>query len=266
MNVELVLAPNPGLFTGAGTNTWVLESDGEVVIIDPGPIDDSHEKAIATAVEKVGRPLAVLVTHTHSDHAPLANPLGRALDVPVFGYRAAADFVPDEMVTEGWRLRFGADNLVVIYTPGHSDDHLCFLVGRRLFTGDHIMGGSSVMIEDLSSYLQSLRRLRRLDLEHLFPGHGPEIENPTEVIDWYLAHRLQRERQIVAALKAGTSSLGELVEAVYEEVDPGLHLLAVRSVAAHLRKLATEGLVEFTADEDPTWEASVRLLERRRPH
>jgi len=240
VRIERVLAPNAGPFTGPGTNTWLLESDGKVVVIDPGPVSDAHFDAILAAIGR--RSVAsVLVTHTHSDHAPLANPLARELHVPAYGHAAGPEFDPDLRLTEGSTVTVGGIALEVIHTPGHSDDHLCFLTGRILFTGDHIMGGSSVMVEDMGSYLRSLERLQGLDLDRLYPGHGPEIERPQEVISWYIAHRLQREQEILEAIAGGAIDVDAIVESVYRTVDPSLHPLAARSVAAHLRKLEQEG-------------------------
>ncbi len=261
MRIDRVLAPNAGIFTGPGTNTWVMSSDGEVVVIDPGPCHSDHEKAIIENVERAGRPQAILVTHTHSDHAPLANPLGLALSVPVFGYRPGPDFDPDRLIEDGWELTVGLERLQVVHTPGHSDDHVCFLAGRVLFTGDHIMSGSSVMIEDLTDYMASLRRVHELDLDRLYPGHGPELDNPEEVIDWYLAHRLQREQEILDAITGGAASLGEVVEAVYAEVNRDLYPLAIRSVAAHVRKLALEGRAEFAGGPEPDWDEKVSIAQ-----
>lgn len=243
MRIEKVLAPNPGPFTGPGTNTWLLESNGSVVVIDPGPVDHSHADAILARVGS-RQPEAVLVTHTHEDHAPLANPLAEDLDVPAYGYAAGPAFDPDIRLSDGSSLQVGDASLEVVHTPGHSDDHLCFLTGRILFTGDHIMGGSSVMVERMGPYLDSLARLRQLDLEALHPGHGDVMDEPGAVIDWYIAHRLERERQVLAAIDAGATTVGEIVEAVYEDVDRALHPLAARSVSAHVEKLAAEGVVE----------------------
>src|SRR5690606_1148859 len=137
-----------------------------------------------------------LVTHTHSDHAPLANPLARLLGVPAVGHRAGPDFDPDILLDDESSLTSGSSELRVLHTPGHSDDHLCFRVGVVLFTGDHIIGGSSVMVDDLGRYLDSLRRLQGQGMERLLPGHGEEMDEAEAVIDWYLAHRLQRHEQI----------------------------------------------------------------------
>lgn len=247
MRIERVLAPNPGPFTGPGTNTWLVESGDEVVVIDPGPIHPEHAAAI---VDRLGDSTvtAVIVTHTHEDHAPLANPLASELGVPAYGYGPGPEFDPDLRLEEGSVVELGEVSLQVIYTPGHSDDHLCFLAGRVLFTGDHIMGGSSVMVERMGPYLRSLERLKSLDLQALHPGHGETIDDPGTVIDWYIAHRMERERQVLAAVEAGAASVGEVVEVVYRDVDRSLHPLAARSVAAHLEKLAEEGKLRLEAD------------------
>ena len=240
LQIDRVLARNAGPFTGTGTNTWLLESGGDMVVIDPGPLAASHLDAIVAAIGHRSVS-SVLVTHGHSDHAPLANPLARDLGVPTYGYAAGPDFDPDLRLSEGSIVSVGEEALQVIYTPGHSDDHLCFLAGRILFTGDHIMGGSSVMVEDMSSYLRSLQRLQVLELDRLYPGHGPEIDEPQYVISWYIAHRLQREQEIVAAIEAGAIGVDAIVEHVYRDVDRSLHPLAAMSVAAHVRKLKEEG-------------------------
>ncbi|MGQ0848023.1 MAG: MBL fold metallo-hydrolase [Actinomycetota bacterium] len=241
IRIERVLAPNPGPFTSSGTNTWLLDSRREVLIIDPGPVIASHRDQIFASVGS-RRAVGVLVTHTHPDHAPLANPVAAELGVPAYGYAAGPDFKPDVAIGEGDSVRFGSEQLRVLYTPGHSEDHLCFLAGRLLFSGDHIMGGgSSVMVENLNDYLQSLGKLRRLDLDRVFPGHGEEVEEPQAIIDWYLAHRLQREREIIEAIKAGAGDVREIVAIVYREVARALHPLAAQTVIAHLNKLEEEG-------------------------
>lgn len=257
MEVTHLLAPNAGRFTGPGTNTWLLDSDGDVIVVDPGEVIESHHQRILDEVgdrEVVG----VLVTHTHIDHAPLANPLASDLDVAAIGYAPGPGFEPDTRVGEGDEIAFGSEVLRVLHTPGHADDHLCFVVGTEMFTGDHIMGGSTVMIEDLSAYMRQLRRMRDLTLTKLFPGHGPVIDEPHAIIDHYIEHRLERERQIVGALSAGKDTIGDVVQLVYSDIDTELHPLAAYSVAAHVRKLVDDGVVDFTETED-LWKSIVRL-------
>jgi hydroxyacylglutathione hydrolase len=243
VSIERILANNPGPFTGAGTNTWLLDDgSGEVAVIDPGPLDEAHEAAI---VEKLGarRAAAVIVTHTHPDHAPLANPLARELGVPALGYSSGPGFVPDERLDEGSTVEVGLATIRVIHTPGHSGDHLCFRVGDVLFSGDHIMGGSSVMVEEMGSYLRSLERLHRTGLSRIYPGHGEAMDRPDEVIDWYLAHRRQRHEEIYEAIVRGAGSVADIVTVVYADVDPSLHPMAARSVEAHLGLLLDEGRI-----------------------
>lgn len=258
MKVDTILAPNPGPYTGPGTNTYVLRSGARSLVIDPGPVIDSHLEAILGQVEG-SDPVAVLVTHTHIDHAPLANPLAAELGVPALGHSAGEEFRPDELLADGDRVQVGADVLTVVATPGHSDDHLCFKTGALLFTGDHIMGGSTVMVQHMGDYLRSLQKVAGLAARKLLPGHGPVIDNPGEVIDYYIEHRLEREEQIVAALRRGDGTVGAVVESVYADVDRELHPIAAISVTAHLRKLHDEGRVEFT-ETDELWAAVVELL------
>jgi glyoxylase-like metal-dependent hydrolase (beta-lactamase superfamily II) len=248
MLIERVLAGNPGPYTGPGTNTWLLDDGfGNVAVIDPGPVDPRHrDEVMAKIADRTA--VMVLVTHTHPDHAPLANPLARELGAPAIGYSAGPEFEPDLVVEDRSQLGIGALRLEVIHTPGHSVDHLCFLVDDVLFTGDHIMGGSSVMVEDMGSYLHSLARLRGLGLTRLHPGHGDDMDEPDAVIDWYIAHRRQRHEQIYEAIAGGASTIPEIVETVYADVDRSLHPLAARSVSAHLELLREEGRIALTGN------------------
>jgi glyoxylase-like metal-dependent hydrolase (beta-lactamase superfamily II) len=249
MRIERVLANNPGPFTGPGTNTWLLDDgNGRLVIIDPGPVDMAHRDRILERLAGT-TPVGVLVTHTHPDHAPLANPLAGELGVPAYGYAPGPEFRPDVRLADGTGLDVGRMRLHVIHTPGHSDDHLCFRVEDVLFTGDHIMGGSSVMVEDMARYLDSLTRLRGTGLIRLHPGHGEDMGDPDRVIDWYLAHRRQRHEQIFEAIRDGASATTEIVDSVYADVDRSLHPLASKSVEAHLTLLREEGRIALGGDE-----------------
>ena len=145
---------------------------------------------------------------------------------------------------------------MAIATPGHTPDSTCYRIDDALFTGDHIMGGSTVIVEDMADYIASLHSVYGTGVATIYPGHGPVIDDPDTVIAEYIAHRTEREGQILAAVRAGADSVGAVVEAVYHDVDPSLHPAAALSVNAHLRKLADEGEVTFP-DPDLGWAAGV---------
>ncbi len=256
MKIDRVLAPNPGLFTGPGTNTWVVTSRGESIIIDPGPVIESHLASIRTAVSGT-LVRAILVTHTHPDHAPAANGLALEMGVPAVGSGPGPEFSPDRTIVDGEGVGFGELEAVCVSTPGHTPDSVCYRVGDRLFTGDHIIGGSTVVVENMGDYLESLRKIQDTGLEILLPGHGPRIETPDAIIVQYISHRLERERQILGALERGADSLGLIVTEVYRDIDEALHPIAAMSVAAHLAKLSVDGRVEVEAE--PDWASEVRL-------
>lgn len=244
MNIVSVLAPNPGLFTGPGTNTYVVEADGEAAIIDPGPVIDAHQAAVID-VASASTVVGVFVTHTHPDHAPAANVVGETFDVPVYGFGPGPAFTPSHTLVDGAEVAVGNDHLMAIHTPGHTADHLCYRSGDVLFTGDHIMGGSTVVIEDAAAYMASLHKTAELGANTIYPGHGPVLPDAAGAIAEYIAHRTMREHQIVSALRHGAGTVGDLVEEVYAEVDPALHAAAAMQVIVQLRKLHDEGRVWF---------------------
>lgn len=256
MNIDLVLAPNPGMLTGPGTNTWIVSHERATVVIDPGPTIDRHVEAVHAALAD-RTPLAVLVTHTHPDHAPAANGLAADLGVPAIGPAAGPDFSPDRSIADGEREVFGSIVMECVATPGHTPDSVSYRVGDALFAGDHIMGGSTVVVEDMSEYMKSLQKLQGIGLRAIYPGHGPVIDAPETVLSEYIAHRQEREDQIVDALRRGVGSLGELVTDVYADVDPALHRAAAVSVTAHLGKLRIEGRV--TVQDEPVWNSEITL-------
>jgi len=245
MRVERVLAPNPSIYTGPGTNTYVIESVDEALILDPGPVIASHRDAILLAVAKLS-PVGVIATHTHPDHAPLANPLAAELGVPVYGYERGPDFEPDIRVGDGDTIPVGMTELVAVHTPGHTPDHLCFQLNLLLFTGDHIMQGSTVVMEDAGAYLDSLYRVQDLHVEHIEPGHGAAMDDAGSVIDDYIEHRLAREAQIVAAVQAGASAIDTIIDAVYAEVPEELRPAAAHQLEVQLDKLVEDGLVTLS--------------------
>jgi hydroxyacylglutathione hydrolase len=246
VTVERVLAPNPGIYTGPGTNTYLVGDRGEVVILDPGPIIDSHLLAILDTVG--GRTVtAVIATHTHSDHAPLAKPLAQRLGVPVLGNRPGPGFDPDIRLSDGSEVAVGGMSLTAVHTPGHTGDHLCFRLAGRLFTGDHIMGGSSVIMEDASAYLDSLYRVQDLGVDSIEPGHGDSMDDAGAVIEHYIEHRLAREREILNVIGAGATTVSDIVDAVYAFVPTGLRQAAIHQVIVQLSKLTADGKVRFSA-------------------
>lgn len=255
--IERVLAPNPSLYTGQGTNSYLMRSEGEVLVLDPGPVIDVHLAAIRLAIGDA-TPVGVVVTHTHPDHAPLANPMADALGVPTYGYADGPSFVADVTVSDGGVIAFGSDELVAVHTPGHTPDHLCFTWGEVLFTGDHIMGGSTVIIEDATEYLESLYRVAHLGAARIEPGHGDAMDDAGAAIAEYIDHRLARERQILDAIGSGASTLGDVVDAVYADVPAGLRPAASHQVRVQLTKLFRDSAVWFDAGQsDET--APVRL-------
>lgn len=250
--VRRLLAPNPSVMTGRGTNSYIL-GEHDLAVIDPGPDDATHVAAIAAALEELGGRLAlILITHSHLDHLPGAFALQRLVYAPIAAY--APILGVDIYLRHDQRLTIDGKPLRALHTPGHAADHLCFLLERErvLFSGDLIVGEGTVAIGadgELDDYLASLASLLPLDLRRILPGHGPAIEEPRRKIEEYIVHRHEREAQILAAVAAGESTIMEVVEAVYAEIDPQLYPVAAQSVGAHLRKLIREGRVVRRGEE-----------------
>src|SRR6266513_2033176 len=253
--VRRIVGPNPGVMTGPGTNTYLVGID-EIAVIDPGPDDDEHLDVVAACGGD--RIRWILVTHTHSDHSPGAAGLKARTGAPVLGFEARDDFTPDETIGEGFCLEATEFRLRAVHTPGHASNHLCYLLEqeRMLFSGDHIMQGSTVVIAppdgDMAAYLAALGRLKKLRIRSIAPGHGHLISEPMAKIDEYLTHRGERERAILEAVTEGAGTVDAVVERVYVDVAEALHPIARHSVYAHLLKLSSEGKVQG-ADLDGEW-------------
>lgn len=252
--------------TGSGTNTYLVGTD-VVAVIDPGPDDQLHLERIVEAA--ANRASCVLVTHHHRDHAPGARPLAERLGVPLLAYGMPGRLEPDRRVGDEETVVLGDLSLRALHTPGHASDHLCFLLEAVdapgvLFTGDHVMGGSTVVIAppdgDMGAYLTSLERLLPLAEGGLqiAPGHGELIEDAHHELVRYLERRRTRERAVLRALRAKDGSPADLVARVYIGLDPGLHRMAAASIWAHLRHLADRGLATSASpgDFDAAWSAS----------
>lgn len=252
--VRRVIAPNPSPYTGPGTNTWILGEAPAAIVIDPGPDDATHLDAIMRAV--AGTPVgAILVTHSHRDHLPLAAKLAERLPgTHVARYPELGD---------GDLVRAGGITLQAVFTPGHAPDHLTFWLAedRVLFTGDLILGRGSSMVTypegDVAAYLSSLERVAALEPRTLFPGHWDPVTDAAAKIEEYRQHRLAREAQLVEELGRGPGTARELTERVYAAELKGqpeqLMSAAEMTLRAHLRKLVDEGRA---VEEDETFTAA----------
>lgn len=252
-----VTAPNGSVMTGPGTNTYLVGGGAanRWTVIDPGPADEAHVRAVLAA--SPGPIEAIVLTHSHKDHSPAARRLRELTGAPVAGRWPAhpqgqdAQLALDHELQHGQRLACAADaHLRVWHTPGHASNHLCFLLEEEklLFTGDHVMQSSTVVINppdgDMAAYLASLRALLDVDLDWLAPGHGFLMAEPRQVLEGLIAHRLHREALVLQAVaRLGPAPVGALREQVYTGIPPVLHAMAERSLLAHLLKLQAEGRV-----------------------
>ena len=265
--IRRVVAENPGPFTFTGTGTYIV-GHGTVAVIDPGPPMAAHLDALIAALsgETVSH---ILVTHTHADHSPLAQPLAEALGgVPILAAEpprltagddktgeegADLSFRPSVILTGGERIEGPGWAIEALATPGHASNHMAFalLEENALFPGDHIMGWSTTVVMppdgDMDAYLDSLERVRQTGFATLWPTHGPPVTDVAPFLLAYRDHRLAREAQIVARLEAGDRTIAEMVPVLYATVDRRLWPAASLSVLAHLIRLARHGIVAWTS-------------------
>jgi glyoxylase-like metal-dependent hydrolase (beta-lactamase superfamily II) len=242
-DVALVRAGNPGPFTLTGTNTWIVGRD-PCWIVDPGPALDAHVAAVLGEARARGGVGGIALTHDHGDHAGAVPAVRAATGAPVGAARGDVDAV----LADG--DAFGP--LRVVATPGHAPDHLAFVAGAVVFTGDAVLGeGSVFVIGRLAEYLTALERLREAGPDLLCPGHGPPVEDPDAKLAEYVAHRLDRERRLVAALGDGLRSVDALLERVWDDAPVALRPAAAVTLGAHLEKLAGEGRLPDGVERPP---------------
>jgi glyoxylase-like metal-dependent hydrolase (beta-lactamase superfamily II) len=261
--IHRVLAPNPGPFTFKGTGVYIVGTK-DVAVIDPGPDLPEHIEALKRALDgkRVGH---ILVTHTHSDHSPAAQPLKEwsGAKTYAFGPHGSGKAEEGVKVEEGGDMSFAPDVTVrddetisgadytfdCVFTPGHTSNHMCFALREEeaLFTGDHVMGWSTTVVAppdgDMAAYMASLRKLHARDDEILWPTHGGPVKNPKPFLEAYIDHRMAREAQIAAALSDGIDAIPAIVARLYADIDRHLHPAAARSVLAHLIQMTQDGRV-----------------------
>ena len=261
--VRRIVAPNPSMMTGPGTNTYIF-GERELAVVDPGPRLRAH---IDDIVRKAGAQIRwILATHTHPDHSPGVKLLAEKTGADVLGMAAPdgehqdTSFRPTRLLSDRDTLETGEFVLEAIHTPGHASNHLCFrhTATNWILTGDHVIDGSTVVINppdgNMSDYLDSLRKVKALRPDALLPGHGDRIDDPDRLIDWIIDHRLEREAKVLAAVKANPGlSTRALVPKVYADVPPRLYAWAERSLLAHLEKLQRDGDV---VRADGSWSAA----------
>ncbi len=269
--VRRIVARNPSRFTLHGTGTYIV-GHGEVAVIDPGPLQTEHIEAIAASL--AGETIThILVTHTHSDHSPAAGALQKICQAPVYGalsnhrmFRAAPAaethvheevdhlFQPDITLADGQVLK-GADwTLEAMHTPGHMPNHFCFRLPEEnaVFTGDHVMGWSTTVIippyGSMSAYVNSLQRLQGCGYQTFYPAHGPPVTEPERYLNALIAHRRDREDEVIASLRQGLKTVPEMVAVHYADVGTALHAAAACSLLATLIKLVEEGRIVCTGN------------------
>lgn len=262
--IRRLVANNPGPFTFKGTGVYII-GHGDVAIIDPGPDNAEHIDAILRAVEGE-RVTHILVTHRHMDHSPAAHPLAERTGAKVYGSKIAPKpsdcdelrleasddhgFKPDFDVQDGDRFTGPGWTIEAVFTPGHTNNHMAYALieENALFPGDHIMGWSTTIIGppdgDMTDYLDSLEKVRDRDFTTLWPTHGPPVTDVRPFVQAFIDHRLGREAAIIEQMKAGKTSIKDMVSVIYADVDKRLHPAACHSVLAHMIRLVEMGRVE----------------------
>jgi glyoxylase-like metal-dependent hydrolase (beta-lactamase superfamily II) len=255
--IRRVVASNPGLMTGPGTNTYLVGID-EVAVIDPGPDTNKHVDAIIGASMRE-RVKWVLLTHTHPDHWPSAAKIAKKTGAVLAAYSPFpksddVDIKLDLVLADGDAIEGTEFRLEALHTPGHAPNHLCFWLEeeRVLFTGDHVLNGTTTVVNpdrggDMRQYLASLDRLRKLKrVARICPGHGDVVEDASALLDEYVKHRKARERQILKLVAAQPQTIARLVDTIYVDTPHGLVEMAQKQVHAHLLKLRADGKVAGT--------------------
>lgn len=270
--IRRVVANNPGPFTFHGTGTYILGRD-ETAVIDPGPADKTHLEALLRALDGE-RVAAILITHSHADHSPLAGPLAERTGATIYGLadpatgsaeeEAHGDFRPHVSVADGQTIAGPGWTVEALHTPGHASNHVCYALKEEhaLFSGDHIMGWSTTVVSppdgDMGAYYASLDKVAARDFSTLWPTHGPPVTEPAPFIAAYRAHRHEREQQILKSIASGHDTIAAMVPVIYAAVDPRLHPAAARSVLAHLIHMSATGVV--AAEPEPGLAARYRIL------
>ncbi len=256
--ITVVLAPNPGLMTGAGTNTYIV-GRGDVAIIDPGIPDPVFIERVAREAGNRGRAKMILLTHMHIDHIGGVAPLAEQMRIPVAAFGSGGGGTDAQFVTQalsdGEEIDLGPASLRAVHTPGHASSHLCYHMGAEnaLFAGDLVAGFGTTVIAppdgNMRDYIASLEKLGSFEIDRIYPGHGPVVEDGPAKLREYIAHRLAREAQVVEALQTGLSAIPAMVKRIYAEVPEVLHPMAERSVLAHLEMLEANGKVVRDGEE-----------------
>ncbi len=274
--IRRVIARNPTPFTFHGTGTYII-GRGEVAVMDPGPNIPEHVDAILAALQPGETVSHILITHTHNDHSPGAAPLQERTGARTYGFGPHGSGRPEGMVEEGGDQKFRPDvrlrdgdvvagpgwTLEAVHTPGHCSNHLCYRLReeRALFSGDHVMGWSTTVISppdgDMQAYIRSLPRLIAAEDAILWPTHGPPITDPQPFLKAYLAHRIDRENQVLDCLSGGPKTIPEMVAVLYATLDKRLLPAAARNIHAHLIALVETARVH--SDGPPTLESTYRI-------